>query len=152
VKNAQEMLDHLAEFAKTAFEERGEVVPMWIVQGPNDLVPIVTPFGDGGSEEKDAIHAFVRAKAKEINAHVVGFISEAWMVTRGARDNLDKPPSECADRIEVIQVMAEDRNRAMVGQYLIHRPDGEKPYLSPFEIKDGKFSGRFVGSLEKFNA
>jgi hypothetical protein len=154
MKDAQEMLDHLAKFAKVSFAERGHVVPMWTIEGPNDILPIIAPLS-GAEGEREAIMRFIKEKAKEINAHVVGFIAEAWALHGATEADIGTVRvSEHPKRIEVIHVMAEDRMGIKSGHYVIHRPEGGEAYLSEFK-SDGKadeYGGSFVGALEKFNA
>jgi len=102
IKNAEEMLKHLAEFSKDCFDKNGEVMPMWIIVSDKEIIPVITQFS-GTPGEKQELFKFIQAKAKEVDAHVVGFMAEAWGVTRGRDDYLSGVmPSECPDRIEVI--------------------------------------------------
>jgi len=106
IKNAEEMLKHLAEFSKDCFDRNSEIMPMWIIVSDKEIIPVITQFS-GAPGEKQELFKFIQAKAKEIDAHVVGFMAEAWSVQRTAEDDARHVvPSECDDRIEVVQVIA----------------------------------------------
>ena len=155
IKNAEEMLKHLAEFSKDCFDRNGEVMPMWIIVSDKEIIPVITQFS-GAPGEKQEIFEFIKAKAKEVDAHVVGFMSEAWTVKRAVEDEAcHVTPSECDDRIEVVQVTAEDRKgNKRIGHYVINRDNDGNGTLAPFDEFDTKgahIEGIFVGSLEKLN-
>jgi len=155
VKSAKQMLDHMAGFAKHIFDSTSdhEVIPMWVVESETEVVPILAPFS--GDDEKNASIAFVREKAKSMNANVVGFMCEAWVVEKIGAD-IDEAekiiPSEHDDRREIIQIHAEDRDgNVAIGSYYILRPEHGTPKLSPFRLYDDdmKIGGRFTSILEK---
>jgi len=148
MKNAKEMLEHVAKFSEKMFLEHGEIQPMWVLESATEIVPIVAPFD--GDESKDIIANFVRNKAKEMKAEVSGFMAEAWMVSLDKNQKLEKMPSEHEDRREIIQVFAEDKSGVKImGTYYILRPEYGKAKLSPFKIMDGSAEGRFTSMLEK---
>jgi len=155
IKNAEEMLKHLAEFSKDCFDKNGEVMPMWIIVSDKEIIPVITQFS-GAPGEKQELFKFIQAKAKEVDAHVVGFMAEAWSVQRTAEDEArNVVPSECDDRIEIVQVIAEDRKgNHRMGHYVINRDKDDNATLGPFDefdTKGAQIEGIFVGSLEKLN-
>lgn len=151
----KDMIESLKGFAKKAFDDSGSVQPMWVLVAhhPEPIVmPIMAPFGS--SEEKDVAFQFVRAKAKEINADLVGFMAEAWTVsikTEGKEPPKGIVPSEHEDRREVIQIHAEDnKGNVSFGMYYILRPEHGNATLSPYhDISVDGISGRFSNILEK---
>src|SRR5882672_1167592 len=74
IKNAEEMLKHLAEFSKDCFDKNGEVMPMWIIVSDKEIIPVITQFS-GTPGEKQELFKFIQAKAKEVDAHV----SALWL-------------------------------------------------------------------------
>lgn len=155
MKTPKEMLDHLAEFAKKTFANEGQVLPMWVLVArvpERQIVPILAPFSC--KEEKDAAVHFVREKAKEINADLVGFMAEAWTVSV-QKDTYVKGsivPSEHEDRREVINIYSEDKSgHTLAGFFYILRPEHGKPKLSPFKSlgDDAGMAGRFANILER---
>lgn len=148
MKNAKQMLDHLAEFAAKMFSDTGELQPMWILESQTEVVPIVAPFDCDAT--KDAASEFVRAKAKEIKAEVSGFMAEAWVVEADKDTVINVMPRNHEDRREVIHIYAEDKSGTqLMGHYYILRPEHGKAKLSPFKQMEGSASGRFTSMLEK---
>ncbi len=155
MNTTKEMMEHLAGFAKKTFADTGEVLPMWVLVShfpKMEIMPILAPFSS--SEEKDAVVAFVREKAKEMNADLVGFMAEAWTVSVKKDSGINIRgivPSEHDDRREVINIVAEDKaGNTAAGFYYILRPENGKPVLSPFkDLGNDSLGGRMANILER---
>ncbi len=136
----EELLDHAAGFAQKVFNQSGELHPMWIAEDGNDQrFAIATPFTDGDS--KSAIAQAMRQMFKLKGVVRYAFMAEAWMIDHTGADakTLENvvqgnvAVSELPNRIECIQIVAEDRERGVLGSFVISRDLEGKPTLSEFK-------------------
>lgn len=131
-----------------------ELLPTWVMAtAKGQVVVMATPFD--GEWSKDLIGTVVRKFMREANVVRYAFTSEAWMAkpTKESWDAGDRrPPSEREDRVEIVMIIAADREDFTLNTYQIEREaSGQITALSPME-QDGKmegFSGRFTNMLDK---
>lgn len=140
-----------ALFAAHTFNERGELMAMWIGEAEDGtIMPILAPISDKDATIRAVRKIFVEHKVKRYV-----FMTEAWTVA--ARDKDDEATMEYArhhslkdhpDRREVIMVTGEDKSQAIMGQMAILRPEHGKPTVSPFKILTmDRMEGRMTGLL-----
>jgi hypothetical protein len=81
------------------------------------------------------------------------FLSEAYMVERKKPEELEAPPSECGDRIEVLQVIFEFEETGMEMHSAKIVREGDDVGLSEwtsFKTEKGSgFGGRFTNVLPR---
>jgi len=144
------LLDLALRSARDYFAQAGEIRPLWIIQRADGSIAEMRladqPTGgrvlDMPQGRKDEVAAMM---AKQFKAHDVvryAFICEAWQ----GSPNSSIPASLDPNRIEVVQVVAENRERCIGAAMEIIRPAGQKPYLS----KPGQHcptGGRLTGLL-----
>ena len=138
----QILLEHMAEFARFAFMDTGQIIPMWLLQDADGKIqPVLTPFHEG--EPKETYAKAVKSALKEHKAVRYGFMSEAWAVSikkdHPDFNRADKvKPSTHPDRREVIKLVVEDdQGSFLIGQYFILRPENGAARLSPFIQPEG---------------
>lgn len=131
----EQTLDDAVRFAVDTFNNRGEVLPMFVADGDERLV-IATPWGN--NEEKDLVMRQMRAVFALKNVKQFAFMTEANSLA-------DHP-----DRREVLIVRAEDKQRSLQKVFFILRPEHGPAKLKEAaefsEPVDGE-SGRMVGLL-----
>lgn len=100
--------------------------------------------------EKIAIIETVRAHAHAIGAEALSVISEAWVSsypgrTLGGAD----PPSQRADRREIVFAVATDGRDVKAARWNIRRnkPGGPVTALVPEDIEGGTFQGRLIDGI-----
>lgn len=137
ITSNQDLLDHMIEFSRYAFQTEGKLIPMWLLQNAKGMIqPILTPFGD--AEEKRATIDLIRETLTELKAVRYGFMSEAWVVSlRPGHPDHKNPeavvPSEHGDRREIVKLLVEDDQGAFLsGHFYILRPEVGSARLSPF--------------------
>lgn len=150
------LMQHMATFARFAFQETGELQPMWLLQNADGMIqPVMTPFDTPDGKDKAA--RAIRTAIKAHGAIRYGFMSEAWMVTIKKEDpefpdahNIQ--PSTHRDRREIIKLLVEDDQGGHVfGHFYILRPETGKPSLSPLKLNNeyDNVGGRFSGLFQK---
>ena len=73
-------------------------------------------------QSKDAVAAFVREVIAEHKIVNYSFLSEAWMIVRQKwTEGVSTPPSESADRIEVVIATAQSRTDYRLRRWRIER-------------------------------
>lgn len=131
-----------------------ELLPTWVMAtSKGQVVVMATPFDGAGS--KDVIAEAVRKFMRDANVVRYAFTTEAWAAnpTKESWDAGDKrPPSEREDRVEIVMIVAADREGFTLNTYKIERHDaGQVTALSLW--KDGKdmtgFTGRFANMLDE---
>jgi hypothetical protein len=155
----QKLLDHIAGFAKSLFDETGEIMPMWFLEDKNGMVqPAVTPFD--GDDSKDICVEEIKGLMRKFRAVRYGFMAEAWSLSLPkehpdfdrANDGQSIQPSKHRDRREIVKLLVEDdQGGFLFGQFFILRPEHGKPALSPFHQEEGfdNIGGRFSGLLQR---
>ena len=152
-----EIFNNGKQFAKFAFEEQGEVLPMWICDDADGKhFPVMMPLE--AMADKPALAEALKRFFKEKN--VVRYVSilEAWtVVSKNEKEmkevtrNLDiKPIRQHPDRKEIIFILAEDKYHSRTGIYYILRPKVGKPRLSEFQEseKSEHIEGTFTSLLD----
>jgi hypothetical protein len=130
----ERLLDFAVCLARDYFAHAGEIRPHWIMQRADGSVVDMwlsnQPTGgrvlDMPQCRKDEVAAIL---AKQFIAHDAvryAFIAEAWQ----GSPNSSIPPSLDPNRIEIVQVVAENRERGIGAAMEIIRPAGQKLYLS----------------------
>jgi hypothetical protein len=138
-------------------EHQQELLPIFHLCGADGQSYIVAaPFEgdtrDEVTENKDAVAAFVRAMIAEKGIVSYAFISEAWMIVRQKWDaRVSTPPSESADRVEVVIATAQDRDgHYEMRRWLIKR-DGKKCVDLIVDVTEEEIAGpvgRFDGLFD----
>ena len=158
VPTLETVLAYAAKVARDAFKVRHEVRPMWAGHTADGELVMVVPEKFGNAADKQFAVDQVRAIFKEKKVVMFTFMTEAWMVDSKSttpqsisrlmrtREGLADHP----DRREVVQIIAEDRERSIMGMYFILRPEHGKPTLSPFRKQESmETSGRMTGLLRE---
>jgi hypothetical protein len=150
--NLEGWIRSVSRFAEKQFAMHGEFHPMYHIidsGGQNQIMP-APPL------DKDTANIFIRSYLELIDAQAVLFTDEAWMleqmVTPGTNEeSLERYKREGIsnhpDRTEAIIFSAENRERFMLAQRKIVRPQKGKPYLEPLVICNENMEGRLVGLL-----
>lgn len=151
-------MDDLKEFAEKnmkiaseSFLASGQLLPMWIADTTDGAIVIASPFH--GDRSKDAVVAKIREEIAPKASRLL-FMAESWMRVLKEKDVYDGvPPSQAADRIEVIYLFAEDRTgRAIHISREIIRANGTvtlaEPKMSDTKDGEGSVGGRFSGLLK----
>ncbi len=111
---------------------------------------VLSPHRFEDENDKDAFASMIRAVAQTYNAVAYMFLSEAYMVKR--EDELEAPPSECSDRIEVLQIIFEFEETGME-MHSAKIVRGDKVELSEWTSykteKGSGFGGRFTNVLPR---
>lgn len=149
MKTLQELFDHAVEFATSTFNDKGEVVPMWLAQDASgDMLAICVELTD-----KDQTLAALRKLFKQRGVVRYACMIEAWTVTS---QNGDLPESfkrgaslaSHPDRTEIVMISAEDSSSKILGMLPILRPEHGKPKVGALKTMPGdKHEGRFIGLL-----
>lgn len=154
------MIDRASGFCEQQFAKKGEIAPMWhAVTSAGET--IIEPHPDYLG--KDMAAAMIRAffDFKDVVRYV--YVGEAWTLCRMIKPEEQeeisrKGLSEHPERVEVVQLMGEDRDcgQIFVTRDIIRPPKG-KPYLGPLQtiselphIPSGahvQSEGRMVGML-----
>ena len=134
LNNLEALFNHQIEFAKRIFEDKGEVLPMWVGQDESGAVYPMTVLFNTQEEKAQAAEAIKMLFERN---NIIRYVSmvESWMViTDQAVDALTIRPSQHPDRKEVIIIAAEEVGReGMVGYLEIIRKDDGKVELSEFK-------------------
>lgn len=142
-----ELADKMMEFSRgfLAKHPDGELTPAVIMQMPNGETNLaMLPWRN--DEEKAVTVDLLGQKMRAMGVTSYAFASEAWMVTRENGQDMDTPPSECADRVEVITVLAVSRAGEAVGlSSTIERQEGRviatsAPTVSPSKGTAGRMA------------
>lgn len=114
---------------------------------------VLSPHRFGDDKDKDGFASMIRAVAQTYNAVAYMFLSEAYMVERKKPEELEAPPSECGDRIEVLQVIFEFEETGMEMHSAKIVREGDDVGLSEwtsFKTEKGSgFGGRFTNVLPR---
>jgi hypothetical protein len=105
-----ELLAQAEIYAKRALAEKGEIAPTLFMHGADDTAMLrAQGLTDDRSKDKFAATARLMCLAHAANATV--FVSEGWMAVAKKRKELDmsKPPSQYAERHEILMIMGETR-------------------------------------------
>ena len=141
------LVEHADEFAIEAFYNRGEVTAMFIaVQADSKLMAIAAPWTD----EKSKVETLKAVRALFEKNHVVRYalISEAWTVVRNLNEPDGPPPSECADRKEVLWVTAAEKDGRTLARSRDIIRNGSRVKLGPPSEKiGGRHQGRMAELL-----
>lgn len=129
----ERFLDFAVRSAKDYFARAGEIRPHWIMQRADGSVADTwlanQPTGghvlDMPEDGKDEVAAMLARHFKAHDAVRYAFMCEAW---QGSED-CSIPPSLDPKSVEIVQVVAEDRERGIAAAMEIIRPAGQKPYL-----------------------
>lgn len=128
------LLDFAAWLARGYFAHAGEIHPHWIIQRADGNVANMwlsnQPTGrrvlDMPQHRKDEVAAIIATQFKAQDVVRYAFLCEAWQ----GSPNSGIPASLDRNRIEIVQVVAENRERGIGAAMEIIRSTGQKPYLS----------------------
>lgn len=157
------MLDKAFEMAQSTLigsagdDDESVFAPTWsLLTQDGKTVIMMTPFF--GPDQKDMIAEGLKLIMRETHTIRYTFASEAWTVKRTKRPtDYDTPPSECADRQEILMITGGDRiNGTKMRIYdIIRDADGTVVDLkldNEMSAKTGDSSagheGRFTDMLE----
>jgi len=155
----EDILAYAAKTARSAFNQKGEVAPMWAGHTATGELVMCIPenFNDGDAKQK-AVDG-VRKIFREKGVVQFAFMTEAWVLdTKTAGSDLavklalrsGRSLEHHPDRREVVMLQAEDKERCLIAYYYILRPEYGKPTLSPL-IKTPEditgLRGRMMGLL-----
>lgn len=157
------------EHARKIFEDDKRHFPVFFIFGTKDpqtledgahIIPVLAQFSS--NEEKNLCAATVKTLARATRAVGLIFVTEAWIrqpeVTPDMKNmspeqlreywSKQKPPSECADREEVLMMHFEHvRFGAKAANATITRDAQNNPTLGDWVFLDGTLDGRFVHLL-----
>jgi len=114
---------------------------------------VVSPNSFVDDNDKEMFARMLRVMARTYDAVAYMFISEAYMVERLKGDVLDAQPSECEDRVEVLQVIFEFEDGMEMHNAKILR-QGDHVVLDEWvsyktELGWSGFGGRFTNVLPR---
>jgi hypothetical protein len=142
-----------ADLSRRIFDQVKSLQPMIhaITKDDEHLIAAVPQVG-GDDDEKDAAAVGLHAFLKEKNVVQYVLLTEAWVLTLPAGTNIggDLPrPKDHPDRVEVITLSGETKDRAIHGMITITRDANGNPTLGELETWDGGMStGRLTGLLK----
>lgn len=155
------MLDMAGKHAKTILVERQlpSMVPLFDLRDAEDQSYLVGAIFTGDTPQqvidcKDAVAEMIRKLIIEHKIVRYAFLSEAWMIVRrnNWKEGISTPPSEAADRVEVVIATAQDRTNYMSRRWLLKRDKRGKAIDLVFgpemEGETPAPSGRFDGLLD----
>lgn len=97
---------------------------------------------------KEALGVALAAAARETKPTKVALISSAWMIKRPPDEPLpDKPPSQHADRQEIVMVVVVDAERSEGWMAEIKRFRAKPPTLGAWQGSEPGVAGRLAGPL-----
>jgi hypothetical protein len=102
-KSLSDRIAETMEFAKTMMVEQGGLNPMFILESERGAAPMIMPGADMGMAS-----AVVRAIVQAYEIKRVLIVTEAWAVEAKGSDaklDLNVPPSQHPDRIEIVSCM-----------------------------------------------
>lgn len=148
----EDLIDLAYTGAKSIIEDGREVVPMGFVCTADGFAPIPLPWED--DDDKDRMMWALRGVCAlpEVLAYAV--LSEAWMVRmKPEMGELKVMPSEHPERIECIQIVAQERGKKMMmATAVIERKDGKRT-LGPRTTQNwDDYAGRMVNLFEPLEA
>jgi hypothetical protein len=128
-----------------------ELKPVYHIIGDESLV-IGCAWRD--ETEKLLMLKFIKGKARELNATMMGFVCEMWMSKYEGPNmpsNLDRvvPPSQDPNRLEGVIASVTDGTETKVKcwQIIRSRPGGNILALAEQKSTEGMFSGRMIDGL-----
>lgn len=145
------MEDALEISRKSVAATKDMMMPMWTLLHENGEISMVaTPFTDDGPS-KDMAVAWVQNYIREKNVISYVFANEAWSVSRKSEKAIREslPPSECADRQEIIMLFGASRTEGQLHcmcPILPGRQTGEAKWMDGAQMQ-----GRFVLDLGQPN-
>ena len=144
-----ELLAQAEIYAKRGLTEKGEIAPTLFMHGADDTAMLrAQGLTDDRSKDKFAATARLMCLAHAANATV--FVSEGWMSVGKPGEGLDmsKPPSQRADRQEILMIMGETRFESSTKLLPMLRSDAGKflGFGEPRDLGD-RVVGRFAHLL-----
>ena len=128
-------------------------VPATVIADTDDGYVFCMPADLADEAAKDRFAEIARLLAVAQNARALVLVVEAWVKYANAAGELDTniPPSQSADRKEVVALMLEDHSRAASSLLPILR-DGAGTFLafdSPPAVDYTESAGRFAGLMPR---
>ncbi len=110
-RHLQELMAEADLFAKHSLQNDGKVQPTLFMHGEHGKA-MFAPAEMSSEQEKNAFAAMARLACIAHGADATVFVSEAWtrFAKPGQKLDMTKPPSQCADRQEVVVMMGQTRN------------------------------------------
>lgn len=147
-----ELHEHAIAYAEARFAEKGEVLPVWIVDDGRNLVWVETVWAN--ENEKVASIEFMRLLMHSVEARAYTQISEVYWASIGKDQSRDELPESLADlpknqRDEALLVMTSDHGGVrQISRFLITHPAKGSNFLGPrVDERGGKWSGRMFNLL-----
>lgn len=149
----QSLMDSMVSFAKTSFDPKSQVLPMWTVIGEDGKAYVyMIPFVESG--DKNMAARVVREACDKHKATMIGFMAETWTVSGDDKDKeqlTSVPPSEHPDRKEAIYMIVETASGKSISGMMIINRNVDDGVLEPFVQHDPATttSGRFANMFPK---
>lgn len=154
ITGGRKLMDHMIAFARSAFEETGQLMPMWhLVDAQGQSSIYMTPFN--GDDEKTLTGTFIRAMVKKHNAIRIGFMSETWVASypegTSEKDAQKIMPSEHPERKEALYLTCEEIDGTNYSAFIdISRDaDGKGILGKTDETTMNATTGRFTNFFER---
>jgi hypothetical protein len=107
INNADDLLNHLLDFATDIFKATGEVRPMLMILGKENVeFASVQNFMDS-DDTKNVFRSVVTQKCSDPDVEGIGLAMECWTVMDRSGVDTSIQPSKHPDREEVVMVYAE---------------------------------------------
>lgn len=120
----KEIIEDIFEMAKQNLVRDKELHPILFLlgdEGIKGIAAVAVDLNDG--KVKDAVADAIKQMCKETEAFGYLFLSEAWMVTRKAEDDLSdiQRVSDCDDKFEIINMVGQYVNTQIQGRVQFNR-------------------------------